>query len=70
MVFLMPIPPKPPWHSTPTATEPLPIAVPNCKSYDNIENKSNDDIENDRPSPDDDNDNDDVDCFPDKTSSL
>ena len=72
----MPIPPKPPWYSTPTAIVPLPTAVPiSCnsliefptdtrknKSYDNIENNNND-------RPDDDNDNDtDVDCFPTPTA--
>ena len=71
----MPIPPKPPWHSTPTAIELLPTAVPNCTSLitsptdncknkptENCKNTSKDNIENDRP--DDDDDDDDVDCFP------
>ena len=69
MVFSMPIPPKPPWYSTPTAIESLPTAAPNCNSLiefptdtpftENCKNKSYDNIENDRPDGDDD-----VDCFP------
>ena len=76
MVFTMPIPPKPPWHSTPTAIESLPVAASNCNSLiesptdtlatENCKNKSYDNIiENDRPDDDNDNtNNDDVDCFP------
>ena len=79
MVFSMPIPPKPPWHSTPTANESLPAAAPNCNSLiesptdapatEKCKNKSYDNIENDRPDDDNDNNNnddddDDVDCFP------
>ena len=70
MALPMPIPPKPPWYSTPTAIVSLPTAVPNCTSpiespadsptTENRKNKSYY-INNDRP--DDDN-NDDVDCFP------
>ena len=68
MVFTMPIPPKPPWHSTPTAIESLPVAASNCNSLiesptdtlatENCKNKSYNNIEIDRP------DNNDVDCFP------
>ena len=68
----MPIPPKPPWYSTPTAIVSLPTAAPNCNSLiesptdtpatENRKNKSNNN-NNDRPDDDDDN-NDDVDCFP------
>ena len=74
MVFSMPIPPKPPWYSTPTAIVPLPTAAPNCNSpiesptdtpsTENCKNKPTDlNIENnnnDRPDDDDDDDN----CFP------
>ena len=70
-LFLMPIPPKPSWHSIPTAIDSLPTGpsrntflesatntpTTNCKDkpYDN-------NIENDRPDNDNNN-NDDVDCF-------
>ena len=65
--FPMPIPPKPPWYSTPTAITSLPTAAPNCNSLiesptdtpHNIEN-NNTNNNNDRPDDDDD----DVDCFP------
>ena len=68
----MPIPPKPPWYSTPTAIVSLPTAVPtSCNSLiesptdtpatENRTNKSYDNIENNNDRPDDD---DDVDCFP------
>ena len=69
----MPIPPKPPWYSTPTAIVSLPTAVPiSCNSLiesptdtpatESCENKSYDNIENNNDHPDDD--DDDVDCFP------
>ena len=74
--FPMPIPPKPPWYSTPTAIASLPTAAPNCNSLiasptdtpatENRKNKSYDKIKNnnnDRPNDDNDNDNV-VDCFP------
>ena len=68
MAHPMPIPPKPPWHSPPTAFVFLPTAVPDCNSLiesptdtpHNIENKIKNN-NNDRP---DDHDDDDVDCFP------
>ena len=72
MIFLMPIPPKPPWYSTPTAIVPLPTTAPNCNSpiesptdtpaTENCKHKSYDNIENNNDCPDDD-DDDDVDCF-------
>ena len=68
MVFSMPIPPKPPWHSTPTAIVPLPTVVPiSCNSLiesptDTCQKKPYDNIENNNDRPDDD--DDDVDCFP------
>ena len=79
MVFSMPIPPKPPWHSTSTAIVSLPTAVPiSCDSLiesptdtpatENCKNTPYDNIENkiknnNNDRPDDD-DDDDVDCFP------
>ena len=57
-----PIPPKPPWYSTPTAIVSLPAAAPNCNSLIEsptaTENRKNNN--NDHPDDDDD----DVDCFP------
>ena len=74
----MPIPPKPPWYSTPTAIESLTTTVPNCNSLiesptdarpatENYKNTSYDNIENkiknnNNDRPDDD--DGDVDCFP------
>ena len=70
MALPMPIPPKPPWYSTPTAIEFLPTAAPNCNSLiesptdtpttENCKNTSYKNNNNDRPDDDDD----DVDCFP------
>ena len=75
MPFSMPIPPKTPWYSTLTAIDTLPTAVPiSCTSLlesptnkftANWNNKSYDNIENDRPDDDNNNNNDDdADCFP------
>ena len=69
----MPIPPKPPWYSTPSAIVPLPTAVSiSCNSLiesptdppatENRQNKSYDN-NNNNDRPDDDNDND-VACSP------
>ena len=76
MPFSMPIPPKPPWYFTPTAIALLPTAVPiSCtsllesptdKSTANWNNKSYDNIENDRLGNNNNNNdkNDDADYFP------
>ena len=63
----MPIPPKPPWYSTPTVIVPLPTAVSNCNSP--IESPpdtrpATENCKNNNDRPDDDDNNDDVDCFP------